>query len=143
VLGHGVAFGYDNGIWGNQFEQGVRVRLPIARHWAVLARGIVLHAVGTAMEPYRMGAGGRLEIIGFSDVLHGFARMYGGGGVQVLGTVTGASTPLGVAGGGEFGAEMFVTPKLAFYFEIGGTGGAKDGFGAGGTAIAGLHAYPF
>ncbi len=137
-----VSFGYENGIWGGAFVQGLRVKIPVHPNWGLAARPLMMHSLSGA--EYRADLGGRLELYGASPVFLNFARIYGGGGAQVFQAVSGlpGSKPT-TGGGGHFGFEFFFTPKSSFFLEVGGTSGAAGGVGTGGTALAGVTWYPF
>src|SRR5262249_12525477 len=76
-FGRGVAIGYENGLWGPAFAQGIRLRLPLHEHFGVAAKGLMIHDFGTE---YRGDMGGRIDLYGCSSMIAGFARLYGGGG---------------------------------------------------------------
>jgi hypothetical protein len=137
-----VSLAYENGLWGNSFEQGLRLRIPLHPNWGVLVRPLALQNVNG--DAYTADLGGRFELYGASPVFLNFARIYGGGGVHVLDAVSGVGSPKPVVGGGgHFGFEFFFTPTASFSIEIGGTSGAQGNLGAGGTAVAGMTWYPF
>jgi hypothetical protein len=141
--GTGVSFGYENGLWGNAWVQGVRVKIPLHQRFGVALRPLALQHVAGGGD-YRADLGGRVEIYGASPVYLNFARIYGGGGVQVFQAVTGVSDAKPYfGGGGHFGFEFFLNQRMSFFAEIGGTSGAQDNFGTGGTAMAGLTWYPW
>lgn len=137
--GRGVALGYENGLWGSLFVQGLRVRVPFGASWGLVGKGLFLHQ--TTGE-YRGDAGGRLDLYGSSPVLLNFVRLYGGGGPYVMHVVTGAgSKEVQIGGGGHFGFEFFMKPSFSWVLEVGG-GSGVDGRGGGGTAVAGFQWYP-
>src|SRR5688572_6813525 len=76
----GLGIGYDNGLWGSAFAQGVRVDVPfgpkLGQFFGARLRGIVAHG---AAEAAPAGLGG-VELFGRGPVLAGVARVYGGGG---------------------------------------------------------------
>lgn len=143
LVGDGIAFSYENGLWGEAFAQGIRAKIPFHRHWSIVVRPLVLHRVGSKTS-YRADIGGRLELIGASPLFLNFARIYGGGGVQTFYSVKGQTDPkISFGGGGHFGFEFFGSRKYSFFAEIGGQSGADGGFGAGATVLAGVNWYPW
>jgi hypothetical protein len=112
--GRAVSFAYENGLWGGTFEQGLRVKIPVHPNWGLVLRPIYLHDMeGTS---YRGDLGGRLELYGASPVFLNFARIYGGGGVQVFDAVAGVpNAHVVTGGGGHFGFEFFYTPVSSFF----------------------------
>jgi hypothetical protein len=140
--GTGVSLAYDNGGWGGEFAQGLRLRMPLLSHWAVNLRAIALH--GLEREPYRFDLGGRLELIGHTPVYLNLVRLYGGGGVQVFRPLSGVDqAETAVGGGGQFGFEFFLSRRAAFFLEVGGSSGSQGEFAAGATLAAGVQVYPF
>ncbi|MFO0728364.1 MAG: hypothetical protein U1E65_31580 [Myxococcota bacterium] len=140
--GQSLSFAYDNGSWGGNWTQSVRVFVPFGDHFGGLARGLVMFGGPTFGE--RIDVGGRLELIGRSPVLLNFVRLYGGGGISLMSPVHGVDKPqLTVGGGGQFGFEFFMTPHIAWTLEVGGNSGSQDGFGSGATILAGINIYPF
>jgi len=143
TVGDGIAFTYENGLWGEAFAQGIRVKIPFHRHWSVVVRPLVLHRVGSSNN-YRADVGGRLELVGASPLFLNFARIYGGGGLQVFYSVKGEPNPkVSFGGGGHFGFEFFGARTYSFFAEIGGQSGAQGGFGTGATVMAGVNWYPW
>jgi hypothetical protein len=138
--GRGFALGFDNGLFGRAYEQGFRLRVPILEHFALGLRGV--SAFGERGGDLAWHLGGRAELIGHSPVYLNLVRLYGGGGPEVTTRVqgTGGDKTL-IGGGGQFGFEFFVGPKMSFFAEIGGRAG--DDLTGGGTAIAGMMLYPF
>ncbi len=138
--GTGVALGYENGSWGGEWAQGIRLRIPIGSAFSIDLRGLVLGGLNID----RWDLGGRLDLSGGSPVFLNFVRIYGGGGVQVFRPVAGVDQrKVSVGGGGHFGMELFLTPFMSWIFEVGGSSGSQDGFGAGATIMAGVQFYPF
>jgi hypothetical protein len=138
--GRGVGFGFEEGLWGKSWGQGLRVTVPFASNWGVTARGLYL--MDMAIEgPFTADAGGRIDFIGRSDVYLNVVRLYGGGGVQVLAPVANtAGREVQVGGGGQFGFEFFCSPHYAFFLEVGGQGGLPA---PGATVFAGINFYPW
>jgi hypothetical protein len=137
-FGRGVAIGYENGLWGPAFAQAIRLRLPLHEHFGVAAKGLMIHDFGTE---YRGDAGGRIDLYGCSSIIAGFARLYGGGGMNVTYPFAGPSSKkAAVGGGGYFGFEFFQTQRLSWILEVGGGSGlgTRD---AGATVVAGLQGY--
>ena len=138
--GRGVSLGFDNGLFGRAYEQGVRLRVPILEHFDLALRGV--SAFGDREGELGWYAGGRAEIIGHSPVYLNLVRVYGGGGPEVTTRLQGSGGDKTlIGGGGEFGFEFFVSPRISFFAEIGGRAG--DDLTGGGTAIAGMMLYPF
>jgi hypothetical protein len=139
--GQSVALGYDNGAWGGWWSQGLRLGIPLGRHYALHARGLYLTEMDLNDAPYTADAGGRLELIGRSHVFLNFVRLYGGGGVQYFQPVFGTEGRRAwFGGGGQFGFEFFFSPKYSVFLEVGGQGG-KPAPGA--TVVAGMNFYPW
>jgi hypothetical protein len=144
--GRGVAFSYENGAFGQAWEQGLKIQFPVVEHLAINLRPMVLMSLETDANPTsQIAVGGRLELIGRTAVLLNLIRIYGGGGggpfVEVTGPNKGKVTG---AGGGQFGVEFFLVSHASFYLEIGGNGcGALGSICSGATAVAGVSLYPF
>jgi hypothetical protein len=137
--GGAVSIGYANGLWGSAFAQALVIKLPLHPHF-----GFVVRPMAVYEESSRVDVGGRVELYGASPVFLNFARIYGGGGVQVFDAVAGLpSAKPTVGGGGHFGFEFFYTPRSSFFIEIGGTSPLQGSVGGGGSAIAGVTFYPF
>lgn len=139
--GQGVAIGYENGAFGRGFGQGLRLKIPFNQHWGTRIR--VLSVVGTdsAADEFQFDMGGRLELYGESRVLMNLVRLYGGGGVQLFDQVSGPQRgEVSWGGGGQFGFEFFLSPKTAFFIEVGGNDGGARLTGA--TVMAGVGWYP-
>src|SRR5262245_25843589 len=64
--GRGFALGVENGTWAGKLANGVRARVPLGAHWALLVRPVLLHGIDD-MAPYRMDLVGRVEIHGATD----------------------------------------------------------------------------
>lgn len=141
--GQSLAFSYDNGSWGGNWTQSVRLFVPFGDHFGALARGLVMFGSGRTFAE-RIDVGGRLELIGRSPVLLNLVRLYGGGGISVMSPVHGVTNrEITVGGGGQFGFEFFLTPHIGWTLEVGGNSGSQDGFGSGATILAGISIYPF
>jgi hypothetical protein len=135
--GQGPGIGYDLGLWGQGFGQGLRLKVPVSRNWGLNLRGIM----AVADDPARWSAGGRLELYGQSPVYLNLIRIYGGGGIQLFHQFKGdhkGETRLG--GGGQWGFEFFMSPHLGFFIEVGGNGNAHLVSGA--TVLSGITIYP-
>ena len=138
--GRGVAFGFDNGLFGRAFEQSARIRLPLADFFSVDLRGI--STFGPMANDTRWELGGRLELVGRTPVYLNLVRLYGGGGPEVAARASGpGDKKTSFGAGGHFGFEFFLNPNMSFYTEIGGHSGNE--LTAGGTAVAGMMFYPF
>lgn len=138
--GRGLSIGFDNGLFGDGFGQGLRLRIPFGRNWGLAVRALsVMDDQGP--DQFQWALGGRLEIVGQSPVYLNLVRLYGGGGPQVIRGMRGegrGTTSLG--GGGQFGFEFFQSPRFSLFFEVGGQGGNNRFSGA--TVLAGLNFYP-
>jgi hypothetical protein len=135
--GQGVGIGYEFGQWGQGFAQGLRLKVPLRGGWGTTLRGIM----AIADDPARWSAGGRLELYGQSPVLLNLVRIYGGGGPQIFHQVKGdhqGETRFG--GGGQFGFEFFMSPRVGFFLEVGGNGNGHLVGGA--TVMTGITIYP-
>lgn len=141
--GQSIAISYDNGSWGGNWTQSLRLFVPFGDHFGALARGLVMFGSGQAFAD-RIDLGGRIELIGRSPVLLNLVRLYGGGGISFMSPVHGVTNrELTVGGGGQFGFEFFLTPHIGWTLEVGGNSGSQDGFGSGATILAGISIYPF
>ncbi|MBX3186681.1 MAG: hypothetical protein KF819_06685 [Labilithrix sp.] len=143
VPGRGLAIGYENGLWGNVFMQALRFRIPFSPHWGMMVKGFITHPTDHTGNIHPHYGGGRLDLFGGSPIIAGFARMYGGGGIHVATKVLGhgGDTDVHTGGGGYFGFEFFMMPKLSWIAEIGG-GSGVDGSAAGATVVGGMNWYP-
>lgn len=142
ALGPGVALGYENGLWGSNFAQGVRLRIPFSPRWGLMVKGVLTHPTDHHHNIMAHYGGGRLELFGVSNPIGGFARVYGGGGLVVTTKVlgTGGTTDVHYGLGGYFGFEAFMTRHTSFILEVGGSTNS-DGTVAGATVLAGLQWY--
>jgi hypothetical protein len=132
--GQGLALGLDNGLWGGDWCNGIRAKIPLGRHFAVHARGLAIFAFD---DTNRVDLGGRLEFIGQSPVMLNVMRLYGGGGLQVFYPVSGDVTrKASFGGGGHFGFEFFMSPRYSWFIEVGGQGGSPA---PGATVMAGMN----
>jgi hypothetical protein len=140
-LGKSVGLAFDNGLFGTSYEQGVRLRIPVLRHFALNLRGISTLGSIAGNETWRLG--GRLEVIGHTPVYLNLVRIYGGGGPEVTTRLHGTSSEdkTLISGGGQVGFEFFAGRSVSFFAEIGGHGG--DEATGGGTVLAGVMLYPF
>src|SRR5262249_42175985 len=123
--GTSFAFTYENGSWGGEWVQGVRVHVPFGRNFAMNARGLMLGEVGKD----RWDLGARIDLVGQSPVFLNLVRLYGGGGVQVFRPVTSvpsANRKTTWGGGGHFGFEFFFAQWMSWILEIGGNSGSQD-----------------
>jgi hypothetical protein len=144
--GRGLAFSYENGAFGQAWEQGLKFQIPLIERLAINIRPMVLVRFQTDLDPTSsVAVGGRLELIGRTQVLLNLIRIYGGGGGGPFVNVTGPSKgKVTGEGGGQFGVEFFLVPRSSFYLEIGGNGcGAVTGVCGGATAVAGVSLYAF
>jgi len=138
--GRKVGLGFEEGLWGKSWGQGLRVTVPFAANFGVTLRGLYLMDM-TIEGPFTADAGGRLDFIGRSDVYFNVLRLYGGGGVQLLAPAANtAGREVQVGGGGQFGFEFFCSPHYAFFLEVGGQGGLPS---PGATVFAGINFYPW
>lgn len=125
----GVGFGFDQGLWGHSMGQSIKVSIPfgkrVGQFFGLRLRGLAVHDVwsGTADGAY----GGGLEMFGRTPVYLGLLRLYGGGGVWVgarpfrpAGDMT---KLLAVGGGGHFGVEFMLTPRMTITLEVGAQSG--------------------
>lgn len=137
--GLGFAIGYDNGLFGGGFGQGVRFKIPFGRYLGLNLRGL---SVMGGSETFVHYLGGRAELLGQTPIFLNVMRLYGGGGFQLFYPVNGVPSPaLLLGGGGQFGFEFFMGKRAAFFLEVGGNGGGRTVSGA--TVLAGINVYPF
>jgi hypothetical protein len=139
--GTGLGLGYSHGSWGNQWAQCVQLKLPITRHWGLVAKGLFMSKYQESDSEVAT-FGGRLGFYGQSQVFLNLFRLYGGGGVQFLKEASGGEEHKW-GGGGHFGFEFFMMNWMSFYIEIGGQSGApgviNDSYA---TIMAGVQFYP-
>jgi hypothetical protein len=142
-IGQWLAIGYDNGLWGNGFAQGVRFDIPLADHFALRLRSLLVNTP-QFRSPADPVIDSGAELIGRSSVLVRLLRLYGGGGLW-LGArpnPTAEGKKVQLAGGGFLGMEAFASPKLSLTLEVGGQGaghGLKNDAGA--SVMGGLLYY--
>lgn len=142
----GVGLGYANGLWGTGFGQRLHLDIPFGRRvgqfFGLRLQGTLVHTgAGDRYDPVAFGG---LEIFGRSPVMGGLVRMYGGGGVFAGGRPlpTGEGRPWGIAGGGHFGIEAFINPRMAFAVEVGGQSPVHAlGLDAGASVMGGVNFY--
>jgi hypothetical protein len=157
----GLGLGYDNGLWGDSFAQGIKVDIPfgpkIGQFAGVRLRGVVAHgdpppayqllndpSTGPdRVRPLYLTGG---ELFGRGPVWGGIVRAYGGGGAYYGSTqvwshdlyvhVTGAVV------GGHFGVEAILWKRGSFTLEVGGQSGL-DGLpqGSGASVMGGIMVY--
>jgi hypothetical protein len=142
----GVGLGFDMGLWGRTFAQGLKIDIPFGRRIGQFvgarARGLWGHHDLTGRYDPVINTG--LELFGRGPVLWGVMRVYGGGGVWV-GTrpfPTNEGTRWRVSGGGHFGFEAMIAPRASFTFEVGGqSSGHALGVDAGASVMGGTMVY--
>lgn len=139
----GLGLGYDNGLWGDAFGQGVRADIPfgpkLGQFVGLRLRGVMIHEVADGYAPSAMGG---VELFGRGPVYGGVLRVYGGGGLWYGGSLADPEGASGLAGGGHYGIEALLTRSQSFTFEIGGQAGiGGDGPGAGASVMAGTNIY--
>jgi hypothetical protein len=137
----GLGIGYDNGLWGSGFAQGVKLDVPfgprVGQFLGVRLRGVMVHPHG---GPGPVGFGGA-ELFGRGPVLAGVVRVYGGGGAW-YGGVLGGDEEATLAGGGHSGVEVLLNPRMSFSFEVGGQSPVDPGARtAGASVMAGSTVY--
>ena len=120
----GVGLGYANGLWGRGFAQRLHLDIPFGRRvgqfFGLRLQGTFVHSgVGDRYDPVAFGG---VELFGRSPVMAGIVRLYGGGGVFAGGRPlpSDEGRPWGIGGGGHFGIEAFLDPRMAFAVEVGG-----------------------
>lgn len=140
----GVGVGYDNGLWGQNFGQGVKLDLPfgpkIGQFVGLRLRGLMIHEeTPNAFTPVM---GGGAELFGRGPVLMGIVRVYGGGGVYYGEALNLDSAEPRLTAGGHYGVEVLVSERNSFTFEVGGQGPMHpDGRDAGASVMAGTTFY--
>lgn len=86
VASNRVTLGYDMGLYGAGWGQGLRLRIPFADHFGLRLRSIWFHGATRPASFDRSGYDpslvGRVGLYGTSPVLLGVVRLYGGGGPQ-------------------------------------------------------------
>jgi hypothetical protein len=121
----GVGVGFDQGLWGHSMGQTLKFSIPfgkrIGQFFGVKLRGMMVHDVWSGTSDAAFGGG--LELFGRSPVYLGLVRLYGGGGVlaggrpfRAMGDVTKVWK---VGGGGHFGVEFVLTPRMTITLEVG------------------------
>jgi hypothetical protein len=141
----GVGLGYDNGLWGSGFMQGLKVDIPfgkrVGQFFGLRVRSMFVHTTEDAYDPV-INSG--LELFGRGPVFYGIVRMYGGGGawIGVRPVPTDEGGTWAITGGGHFGFELFYVRRSSFTFEFGGQGsGHHLDMDAGASAVAGIALY--
>lgn len=134
--GGGVGFGYQHGSWGGHWTQELRVKFPLGKAFKLAVSGVYLNDAAASKNNF----GARLLLMGGTPVYLNLIRIYGGGGPEILFDVGAPSPSPVIGGGGFFGFEFFMNPKMSFFTEIGGRGGRDYG---GATISAGLNFYPW
>lgn len=141
----GVGIGYDNGLWGSRFAQGLKVSLPfgsgrVGRHLGLRLRGTFIHDdTGDRFTPVLAGGA---ELFGRSPVFLGVLRTYGGGGFWYGDTFGRDDSVASVAGGGHYGVEVIASPRTSFTFEVGGQSPLHpEQVDAGASVMAGTTVY--
>jgi hypothetical protein len=153
LSGQGVGLSYENGAFGQTWEQGLKLQIP----FATCGKGrrnescAAINIRPQSLMQFQVGAGsqnsfdlgGRVEIIGRTPMLLNLIRIYGGGGAGAFYEVTGQTKGHAyAAGGGQFGVELFLQPEFSFYSEIGGDGcGSSTVICSGATVVAGMTWY--
>lgn len=139
----GVGIGYENGLWGSDFAQGISLQVPfgakLGQFVGARARVQMSHASDELGEWSPLYRGG-LELFGRGPVLLGILRVYGGGGVYMGIPADNAPDPV-ITGGGHYGVEFACAKKVSFSFEVGGQGPTHEGAGAGASVMAGSTVY--
>lgn len=138
----GVGIGFQQGIQGKGFAQNLHVDLPFGRRvgqfFGLRLAGSFVH--GSADGRYDPVGFGHVELFGRSPVIAGIIRAYGGGGVRASGRVISdiQGRRYGITGGGQFGLEAFVAPRVSINVEVGVQGPVHArGLDGGGSALAG------
>jgi len=153
----GLGIGYDNGLWGSWFAQGIKVDVPfgprVGQFMGVRIRGLV--ALGDSYsvllasyisphyEPLYLAGG---ELFGRSPVWGGIVRVSGGGGAY-YGSTRFVSTDDeadfdGLVAGGHFGVEAILWERGSFTFEVGGQSGPDgDPRSSGASVMGGVMVY--
>ncbi len=145
----GVGIGYHNGLWGQGFAQGIKLDIPFGRrvgqHFGMRLHGTLVHPPPGTGGIYDPVINTGLELFGRGPVWFGVLRAYGGGGawVGIRPNPTGEGRDLQFTGGGHFGLEVIIAPRMSFTFEFGGQG---PGHGlrnddAGASVMAGFMVY--
>jgi hypothetical protein len=125
----GVGIGFDQGLWGHAMGQSLKLSIPfgkrIGQFFGVRLRGFMVHDVWNGTPDGAFGGG--LELFGRSPVFLGLLRIYGGGGLWAGGR---PFRPMGdttsvwaIGGGGHFGLEVVLQPRLTISFEVGAQSG--------------------
>lgn len=142
----GVGIGFDMGLWGDRYANGLKVDVPLGKgdlgqHFGVRLRGVMVHDdTGDRFTPV---AAGGAELFGRGPVLLGVVRVYGGGGLYYGGIVDSQiETAPTLIGGGHFGVEVAASKRQTFSFEVGGQGPlTPEEFDAGASVMAGTTVY--
>jgi hypothetical protein len=143
----GVGIGFDMGLWGDRFANGLKVDVPLGtgrlgQFFGVRLRGLVVH--DDFEGRFQPVAAGGVELFGRSPVQLGALRVYGAGGLYygaTMNTLSGDAAPE-LVGGGHFGVEFAANKRQTFSFEVGGQGPISDReFDAGASVMAGTTIY--
>ncbi|MCX4239273.1 hypothetical protein OEB96_01510 [Paraliomyxa miuraensis] len=142
----GVGLGFHQGLWGRGLGQSLHLDVPFGRRtgqfFGMRLAGTVVH--GEAEGRYDPVGFGHVELFGRSPVIAGVVRAYGGGGVLIGGRlhpeITGPR--YGLAGGGHFGLEAFIAPRVSISMEVGAQGPVHAlGLDAGARVVGGVNVW--
>jgi hypothetical protein len=143
----GFGIGYDNGLWGRGFAQGIKLDIPfglrVGQFIGLRIRSVIVHPLEHG-APYDPVFDNGIEIFGRGPVLLGVLRLYGGGGVWVgiRPSPTAEGRSWGIGGGGHVGIEGRMAERVSLTFEIGGQGPAHAlGLDSGASIMGGTMVY--
>ncbi len=141
----GVGIGYDNGLWGREFAQGLKIDVPfgpvVGQFAGIRVRGMMVNSGNELLQEQPLYLGGG-ELFGRGPVWAGILRVYGGGGIWYGSTVIAGEQDDGIAAGGHYGVEAILFERGSFTFEIGGQSGIDgNGPGLGASVMAGIMFY--
>ena len=144
----GIGVGYDNGLWGNEFGQTLKVSIPfgknLGRFMGLRLRGGLIHHNDDLNDQFDPVVNVGAELFGRGPVWNGMLRVYGGGGLWagIRPNPTSVGQKVALGGGGHFGLEVLAAPFMSFTFEIGGQSPAHDlGHDGGASAMGGVMFY--
>jgi hypothetical protein len=144
----GVGIGYENGLVGQAFGQGLKIDAPFGRgvggHFGVRVRAGFVHTGTREGQAYDPVVTSGIDFFGRGPLMHGIVRVYGGGGPRVglRPDPRDGGRSWHVGGGGQLGVEFLLGRRVTAQFEVGGqSGGHARGLDSGATVQAGCMVY--
>lgn len=140
--GKGISLTADIGMLGGLQGSSISLKIPLVSDKTGgvslrLRQAVLLTGADTST---RVLMGPRLEVVFQSPVLANLLRLYGAPAVMYTWNPTGTKVS-SWSGGGNFGCEIFVSPKRSFYFEIGSGSPSIPSVTAGFSSVAGYQTF--